>query len=201
MGNQTHIYVHLHILRPEGIGGPIGFCGVAGGLDVGIKIENTDREFCQDGSACLVIVARTGDGDRCRVGFRINGIGSGKAGRQFHVVQFPMVDVVEVNHSGNGMDGFNGGGFQIHPIHRAEEDSVQRRIVGYHVDGRSCNARLHFDYADDNGLVARIVANFKLHAVESVCHLHSAGRQNAVGKAGRHFHAVDIDFCRSGIQT
>ena len=201
VGDETHVNVHLQILCPECIGGPVGLGGVAGNQDVGIEVQHTDGQLSQNGGAGQVVVACAGDGDGGGVGLLENGVLGGEAVSQVHMIQLPVVDVVEVDHGGNGINGLDVGGLQVHPVDRAEVDAIQGRIGGNHVDGRGADTRLHLDDADDNRLVARLVADLELDAVVTVGHHVTVGGHDAVSVGASHLNAVDVDLSGGGIQT
>ena len=201
VGDGAHVNVHLHVLGPEGVGSPVGLGGIAGGLDVGIEVDDPDRQTGQHGLAGLGIVAGAGDGDGGSVRLLRDGVLGGEAVGQLHVVELPVVDVVQVDHRGHGLDRLNGGGLQVHPVDGAEGDPVQTGIGGDHPDGGSLHTGLDLEHADDNGLVAGIVTDLKLDPVIAVGNGDVPGGQHAVIQLGSDLHAVNIYPGGGGIQA
>ena len=200
MGDLTHVNIHLHILCPELVSSPVGLGGVAGYLDVSIEVDDTDGQLCQNSIAGLGIDAGASDSDGGGVCLLCDGILSREAVSQIHVVQLPVVDVIQVNHSGDRLDGLDVGGLQVHPVDGAEGDSVQSSISWNHLDGGSIVAGLDLDHTDDHGLVACVVADLKLHAVITVCHS-GIGGHHATRKGGRNFNAVNVNLSSCRIQA
>ena len=128
--NQTHINIHLHILCPERILRPVGFGSIAGCLDIRIEVKNTNGKLCENRFAAVVVHTGTGNGNGCGIGFFVNGISCGEALRKLHIIELPMVDVVQVNHGFNLLNGFDSGCFKVHPVNRTEINSVKGRICG-----------------------------------------------------------------------
>ena len=201
IGDLAHVNIHFHVLRPEGISSPVGLCGVAGRLDIGIEVQDPDGQLRQNGYAVLDIVAGTGNGNGCSVSLFRDGIFSGKALSQFHVVQLPVVDIVQVDHRGNGLNCFDISCLQVHPVDGAEGDPVQGRVSGNHVDGRSLNTGFNLDNADDNRLVTCIVADLELHTVVAVCNSDVIGGHNTVCIGGGHLNTVNVDLSGAGVQA
>ena len=128
--NQTHINIHLHILCPERILRPVGFGSIAGCLDIRIEVKNTNGKLCENRFAAVVVHTGTGNGNGCGIGFFVNGISCGEALRKLHIIELPMVDVVQVDHGFNLLNGFDSGCFEVHPVNRTEINSVKGRICG-----------------------------------------------------------------------
>ena len=167
-GDQTLINVHLHVLSPELIGGPIGFCGIAGNLDIRIEVKNTNGKLCENRLATVVVRAITGNGNGCGIGFFVDSIGCGEAFCKLHMIELPMVNVVQVDHSFNLLNGFDSGCFEVHPVDRTEINSVEVRICGNERKSRIGRAGFHLDHTDDNRLVACVVADLEFYAVVAV---------------------------------
>ena len=201
VGDQTLINVHLHILREEVVLGPVGFGGEAGNLDVGIEVDDTDGELSQNGGTGLGVITGAGDGDGSGVGLGVDGVLSGEAVGQIHVVQLPMVDAVEVDRSLNRLNGLNGVCLQIHPVDGAEGDAIQGRIGGNELQGRSVRAGLDLHDADDNRLVAHLIADLELDAVVAVGNLVTVGNHLATVEGAVYLNAVDVNLGGGGIQT
>ena len=200
MSDQTHVNVHLHILGEEVVRSPVGCSSKAGNLNVGIKVDNTNRQLGQNGSAGLNIGTGAGNGDGSGVCLFRNGVFSGETVSQIHVIQLPVVDTVQVDHSGNGLDGLDGGSLQIHPVDGAEGNPVQSSVSGNQLQSGCSCAGLDLDHADDNGLVACVVADLELHTVIAVSHSGSS-RHNAVCEGGCNLHAVNVNLGGIRIQA
>ena len=126
--NQALIHIQLHILREEVIGRPIGFRRIAGHMDIIVKIQNTDGDLSQNRRAGLIIVAGALEGNLCRIGLFRNGVARGEALGKHHMIQLPVVHVIQVNHSRNRLDRLNRVGLQIHPVDRTERNPVKRCV-------------------------------------------------------------------------
>ena len=201
MGDETLVNVHLHILREEVVLGPVGCGGEAGNLDVGIEVDDTDGELSQNGGTGLGVITRAGDGDGSGVGLCVDGVLSGEAVSQIHVVQLPVVDAVEVDHGLNRLDGLNSGCLQVHPVDGAEGDAVQGRIGGNQAQSGLLLAGLDLHDTDDNRLVAHLVADLELHAVVAVGHDVTVGDHLAAVEGAVYLNAVDVNLSGGGIQT
>ena len=94
MSNKTHINVHLHILCPEGVTGPVSLSCITGSLNIGIKVKNTHGKLGENCCAGIVVDTGTGNRNRCCVGFLCNGIGCSEAFCKLHVIELPMVNIV-----------------------------------------------------------------------------------------------------------
>ena len=126
--NQALIHIQLHILREEVIGRPIGFRRIAGHMDIIVKIQNTDGDLSQNRRAGLIIVAGALEGNLCRIGLFRNGVARGEALGKHHMIQLPVVHVIQVNHSRNRLDRLNRVGLQIHPVDRTKRNPVKRCV-------------------------------------------------------------------------
>ena len=195
-GDETLIDVHLHILRIEFVGSPVGSRGVAGNLDIIIEVQDANGDLREHSSAGLIVVAGTGDGDGCGVGhgFAGSGVLSGEALSELHMIELPMVDVVEVDNSLNGVDGLDRVGFEVHPIDGTEGDPVEGIVSGNELQSRSGGTGLNLDNADDDRLVACVVADFELDAVITVSNGIAVRGDNAVSISAVDLNAVDISL-------
>ena len=116
VSNFTHVNVNLNVIWPEAVAHPICCCCEAFDIDVCIIVNYTDRKLCKCCCACCVIFACTCDNDFCCVVFHVNGVCSSKACCEFHVVEFPVVAVVEVDNCFNFFDCFNSCSVNVHPV-------------------------------------------------------------------------------------
>ena len=201
IGDFTHIHINLQVLGPELEGIPVGLCSVAFHLDIGIVIEDTDGQRCNDSLTSLLIDTGTGNGNSSGIILGIDGVGTGEAGSQFHMIQFPVVDTVQVDLSGNRLNGLNVGSLQIHPVERAAIQTVQSGILGNQLNSGCILTGLDINQTDHNGLVTHVVSNFKLDAVDTVSHSHIVDGHSAVGISNINLDTVHISLGRSGIQT
>ena len=124
MSNKTHIYIHLHILCEKVVGSPISFCSKTRNLNIGIKIQNTNRKFRKHCRTGIVICSSTSNGNGGCVGFFIDRIFGSESFCQFHMIQLPMVYTVQINNGRNRLNGFNLGCLKIHPINRTKCNSI-----------------------------------------------------------------------------
>ena len=136
MRNKPHVDIHLHVLRPERIFRPISFCGITRNLNIGIKVKNTDRKLRQNCCSDLSIFSCTGNSDGSSVSLCIDCILRSKSFRKYHMIQFPMVHIIQINYGRHRLDRFNCCRFQIHPVNRTKEDPVKRSIIRNHIDSR-----------------------------------------------------------------
>ena len=201
MGDKTHIHIHLHILCPERIGCPVGLCSIAGRLDIGIKIQDTNRQLSQNGSAGLDIVVGTGDRDGCRVGFLSDRVRCSEAFCQLHMIKLPVVYIVQVDHGGNGLDGLKLGCLQVQPVDGTKRNSVKSGICRNKFQGRSGTSGLNLNNTNNNRLVACVIADFKLNTVIAVCHGDAVDRNHTAREGGRNFNTVNVCLCGGSIQT
>ena len=195
--------VHLQILRIEVIGCPIR-CGViAGNIDIGVEIDDADRDLCEDRRAGLIILTGTGDGDGSGIGHGLacGSILGGKAVRKYHMIELPMVDIVEVDLSGNRLDGLDRIRLEIHPIDRAEGNSVESRVSGNQLQCRSGGAGLDLDNANNDRLVACVIADLEFDAVIAVRYGIAVSAHNAVRVRNVDLNAVDISLRGVGIDS
>ena len=198
MGDETHIHIHLHILCPEGIRSPVGFSSISGGLNIRIKIQNTNRKLRQDDCTGLGIVSSACDRNSRGVGFFSNSVGCRETFRQSHMIQLPMVYIVQVDYSFYRLNGFDLRCFKVHPVNRTERNSVKCRIGRNYIDRRFFRTGFHFDHTDNNGLIACIIADFKLHAMVTVSHF-CVSRDHTVRESRFHFDTVNIYLGGIGI--
>ena len=203
MSDDTLINVHLHILRIEIIGCPIGSCVKTGYLDIIIKVQDANGDLRESSSAGLMILTGAGDGDGSGIGHGLacGSILGGKAVRKYHMIELPMVDIVEVDLSGNRLNGLDRIRLEIHPIDRTERDSVESRVSGNQLQGRSGGAGLDLDNADNDRLVACVIADLKLHAVIAVRYGIAVSAHNAVRVRSVDLNAVDISLRGVGVDT
>ena len=201
VGDKTHVNVHLHILREEVVGSPVGLSRETGYLDIRIEVEDTDGERCQNGLASLRIGARTGDSEGSRVGFLVDRIISGEAFSQYHVLELPVVDTVQVDHGLYGLNGFDVGCFEVHPVDRTKVNSVEGRICGNEAERRIFLAGFNLDHTDNDGFVARVITNFEFNSVITVGNLVVLDGDHAVFKGTVDCNAVDVSLCGSGVQA
>ena len=201
-GNHTHVHIHLHILRPELIiARPISLCRIAGCPNVRIEVNHTNGKRSQRCFTHLLVLPCPADCDVCRIGFGVHRVFSGKPVCHHHVVQFPMVYIVQVDGGGNGLNGFNVGGIDIHPVNRTAVQSVQRRIGGHHLHRGHIRAGIHRNHANNAGLIAHIVADFELNAMHSICHSDAGNAHDAVIEGNLHFLAIHIGLGGIDVQT
>ena len=201
MSNKAHINVHLHILCKEVVFSPIGLCSKAGNFDIRIEVENTNGKHSQNSLAGLTGRSSTGERDGSRIGFLSNGIVCCKAICQYHVIKLPMVYTVEID---NGFYRLNALDFvchEVHPINRAEGDSVKSGICGNKRKSRIGRTGLNLNNADNNRLVACIITNFKLNTVISVCNLITVCGNLAVGKGACNLNAINVNLCGRSVQA
>ena len=204
IGDLTHINVHLQVVRPEVVGCPYGCCIIAGNVHIRIKVDDPNRKLRENCLAGRIIRASTSDCNGRCVGFFVNSIRCIKAVCQNHVIQFPVVYTVQVDHSFNRLNGFDVGRNQIHPEHRTKVQSVlfnQGRIVGNNLNGRSLYTGFHLENADHGSLVACIVVNFKLYAMITVCNCNIGNGQITVHVFAIYLYTVNVGLGRSQIET
>ena len=201
IGDLTHVHVDLQVLGPELEGIPVGLSGIALHLDVSIKVEDADGQGCQHSLAGLLVGTGAGDGDGSGIVLSIEGIAAGEACSQLHVIQLPVVNTVQVDHSGNGLNGLNIGSLQIHPVHRTAVQTIQGSILGNQLDSGSVHTGSHIDQTDHHGLVAHVVGDLELDTVDTVSHSHIIDGNLAVSKGHRHLNTVHISLGRSCVQA
>ena len=170
-------------------------------MDIGIKVNDTDGQGSNDSLAGLVIDVGAGDGYICGIVFLINGVGAGEAGRILGMGQFPMVKTVKVNTHGNGLNGFNIGSLQIHPVQGAAVQTVKRCIFGHELNGGSVHAGPDFHQTDHDSLVAGIVLNLEPDTVDTVSHSHFSHVDTAVAVSCIDLNTVHIRLGGCCIQT
>ena len=201
VSDKAEVDVHLHILSPEGIGGPIGFCRITGSLDVGIEIKNTDRELGKDCRAGFIVITGTGDGDSSRIGFCVYGVLCGEAISKLHIIELPMVYVIEVDNGFNRLNSFDSICLEIHPVNRAEGDSVKSCIRGNELQRGILNSRFNLDNTDNYRLVAYLIRYFELNTMITVRNNDAVCRKNATRESRFNLNTVDIYFSGIGIQA
>ena len=197
-GNETLINVHLHILCPELVGSPVSLGSVAGNQDIGIEVQDTDGQLSQNGSATVVVSTRASNGDGSGIGFFCNRIGCSKAFCKLHMIELPMVNIVEVDHGLNRLNRLDVSCLKVHPINRTEGDSVKSCISGNKLNGGIGRTGLNLNHTNHNRLVACVIANFELDTVVTVCH-GSGGGHNTVCEGGLNLNAVNVNLSGSGI--
>ena len=117
------------------------------------------------------------------------------------MIKFPMVDIIKVDHSGNRLNGFDICCFEIHPINGTKIDSIKSGVRRNHVDSGIFFTGFHLDYADNNGLISRIIANFKFHSVIAVRYLDTGCGNHTVCKIGLNLNTININLSGCSVQT
>ena len=201
IGNFTHINVYFKVIRPEAISIPICFCCISFNLDVGIKIDYTNRKGCKGCFAGLAVVSSTGDSNGCSIIFFINGVLCSKSCCKVHMIKFPMVAIVKVDNGFNRFDSFDIGCIYVHPIYGTAVKAVKRGICGNDFNSGSINRGINIDKSDNNGFVAHVISNFKFNAMYAVCNCSIGNGHSSVCKSYINFNTVDICFCRRSIKT
>ena len=201
IGNLTHIDIDLQVVRPEIVGIPIGLGSVAINEDIRIVVDHADGQSCQSSRAGLGVLTGTGNGDGSGVVLRVNGVLSGEAIGQNHVIQLPMVGVVEIDHGLDRLDGLDVGSIQVHPVERTAVQTIEGGISGDKLNGRSVNAGLDIDETDNNRLIAHVIGDLELHTVHTVCDRDIADGHTAVVVGNLDLDTVNICLCGSNVQA
>ena len=141
-GDETLVNIQLQIVAPEFVGRilPVLRGSLAGDMDVGVIVEDADGDLRKHRLAGLLDLTGTGEGDGSGVGLLVDGVIGGEARCKDHVVELPVVDAVHVDDRLNRLDLLDVSGDEIHPVDRAEEDSVERRVGGNQLHGGSAGA-------------------------------------------------------------
>ena len=196
----THIYVNLKVIGPEGISIPICFRCVTVNDDVCIIVDHTDRERCNCCRTCLIVCSGASNYNCCCVVFFINGIFSTEACCKFHMIKLEVVTVVKVDNCFYGLDRFDIGCIYIHPIYGTAVEAVKSSICGNYFYSRSINAGSYFNKSDNNSLIAHVIADFELNAVNTVCNSDIGNIDSAVREGCVNLNTVNISLCGSGIK-
>ena len=194
IGNLTHIYVYLKVIRPELICVPICFCGITVDVNIGIIIDYSDGQCCKCYCSGLSIITCTGNNDGSSIVFFINRIGSGKSVSQYHMIEFKMVTVVQIDNSLYRLNGFDLVCVHVHPINGTAVKLIKSRICGNNFNSRSVNAGFNLNKSDNYGLIAHIIANLKLNAVNTVCNSNVADGHFSVRKGNGNLNTVNVSL-------
>ena len=201
ISDQAHIHIYLQILRPEIVSIPVGLSCVAVHADIGIKVEYADGQGCQHSLVGLCIGTGAGNGDGCGVILGINGVASGKPIRKNHMVQFPMVDAVQVNNGTDRLNRLDIRCLQVHPVHRSAIQPVQCGITRLHLNRGSIHTGLDLDQPDHNRLVSHHIADLELHTVHAIRYSNVRNGHSAVAESKVYANPVHIGLGRGCIQT
>ena len=197
--DNTLVDVNLQVVGPELVGLPEGLGGVAGDLHICVEGYDADRQLGQDSLTGLIVDTRTADGNGSGVVLFVDGVLSGKALSQHHVIQLPMVNTVQIDYGIHLLNGLDIGSDHIHPEHRAAQQTVQSRIGRHHVNGGGIHTRLDLNETDLHGLVAHHVADLELHAVVSVGHSQIGNLDLTVFIGALDLNAVHVSLSRLGV--
>ena len=202
-GDEALVDIQLQIVAPELVGRvlPVLRGGLAGDMDIGVIVEDTDGDLRENRFAGLIVVTGTGEGDGGGVGLLVDGVISGEALGKHHVIELPVVDAVHIDDRLNRLDLLDVGGNEVHPVDGAEEDSVERRVGGNQLHGGSAGAGLDLEHTDHDRGVARVIGNLELHAVIAVGNGDVARGHDAVGIGSIHGNTVNIRLGGSGIDA
>ena len=201
VSDLTHINVNLEVIRPELICVPICFCGITVDVNIGIIIDYSNGQCCKCYCSGLSIITCTGNNDGSSIVFFINRIGSGKSVSQYHMIEFKMVTVVQIDNSLYRLNGFDLVCVHVHPINGTAVKFIKSRVCGNNFNSRSVNIGLNFDKSDYNRLVAHIIANFKFNTVDTVCNSYIADGHFAVCESNRNFNAINIRLGRRVVKA
>ena len=194
IGDLAHINVYLKVVRPEAIVEPIRYCIISINFNIGIIVDYANRKRCKSSRAGLIIVAGTYNYDSGSIVFFINVIGRGEALSQFHMIKFPMVAVVEVYYKLNCLNCFDVGSVYVHPVKRTAIETVKSRISRNYLNGRCIHAGLNLDKSDYHRLIAHIVSNFKLNAMNTVCNCNLRNGHSTIRICNRNLYTVNISL-------
>ena len=196
IGDLTHVYVYLKVIRPEAVCVPICFCCVTLYLNVGIVVDNTDGKRCKCCSSCLGIFACTCDRDSCCIILFVDSIRKYEALCENCMIKLKVVTVVEVDLSCYGLDSFDIGCIYIHPIYGTAVKSVESCIVRNYLYCGSINAAFNLYKSYYNGLIAHVIADLELNAVNSVCYCDIADGDSVICKSCIYLNTVNV--CLNG---
>ena len=208
-GDDTTVDLHADVDGPEllhalelrvGIGSTAFLRAARIGI-AHLQLPGTDGQRRQYALAGFVILTRAGNGNGGNVLVVLNRIRCLKAGRHGHVIQLPAAHIVQIDVDGHGLHLLHIRRHDIRIPDRAQQDLVQRGIVGHDLHGRLAGVRLHVDGADHRGIVTLIVADRELDMVQAIGQNNIRDGHDAVLDGAGGFHTIDIGLCSRGIKA
>ena len=162
----------------------------------GLNRNGNNRLF----SGCFYFAGAC-DGDiRKILACDISGIRSCKAIQRFHVLEHPLVHIVQIQRQGNALNIFHVLSHHVNPILRTGRH--QSRIgLRRNPDVRVIVCSLYIDLPNDGGIVARLVANCELNGMHTILQLSRINGHGLAVKFTADFVAIDIRLSGSTIKT
>ena len=200
-GDKALVHIQSQIVAPELMGGPVLRSSLARDMNVVVIVKHAHGDLREDRAAGLIIFAGAGKGNRCRIGILINRIFRSESLCEYHVIELPVIDHVQVNHGLHGLDILDGSCLQIHPVNGAEEDPIEARISRNQLEGRRSIAGLNLEDADHDRSVARVVGDLKSDAVIAIGNRDVGCGHHAADIGSRNLNTVDKGLCSGGIDA
>ena len=193
-GQQALLHIGLH--SHQAMGQIISIVFIGG-------MPHTDRQLSNHSFAGGKNITSTGNDDGSIIGLAVNGVGGGEALGQHHMIQLPIAVQIQIDHHLQGLNLFNGGCCQVHPVQGLGRQVGQLCIHRSIHDGILCIAVL----VNHNGLfhisgVTILVSSLNAEHMGAVCQGNIAGGDKTICCAGgAELHAVHIHSNAGSIQT
>ena len=205
-GHQTHIDINTNLSVVDALILPHVCRSLAfvAGILMHTALPHAHGNACDHIAFPINLLAITGKGDQniilCLLGSSC-GPGHVEAVCHHHVVQFPLVDAVQIQQSGNGLNILNVVADHIHPVYGTGEQAVQGSIVRNQLNGSLLGAGLHHKAPHDGLGVAAVILDLEAHCVVAVCQNCIFGSDGAVCIAAADLVAINKDLCGACIQA